>query len=330
MIPEIGFAQPWWLLLLPLTALPFLRPAQKRLSYPALFLLPDASGARRWDRIRRLLLAACLGAVIVSLTGPFFKEQKIARVGTGAHITLTIDHSSSMNENFSGRYLGGGAKETKSAAARKLLLQFIQRRQQDLFSVVAFSTAPRLVLPLTEDDTAIQAAIGALGVRGRGITNIGPGLAMALATFRGRPQTGARVILLVSDGAARLDQDVQDRLRQDFQDLAVNLYWIYLRTPNSVSVLHPPERRLSETSTPEVFLHRYFQTLKVPYRVFEAENPASLAEAIAAIGRLENQPLHYFQTLPRRNLAPYTFGIALALGLPLLFWSALEVNRWLP
>lgn len=328
-MPEIGFSQPLWLLLLPLIALPFLRPAQIRLSYPALALLPDDSLSRRLERIRKFLLASFLGSLILSLATPFLKEQKVARLGTGAHIVLTIDHSSSMNENFSGRYLGGLAKETKSAAARKLLVEFIQRRQRDLLAVVAFSTTPRQVLPLTEDKTALIAAVGATGLRGRGVTNIAPGLAMALETFRGHPLTGARVILLVSDGGARIDQDIQDRLRQDFHDLAVSLYWIYLRNPNGVSVLHPPKRNLSETTAPEIFLHRYFQTLEVPYRVFEAENPASLAEAIVTIDQLENRPLYYFETLPRRDLSSYGFGLTLILGLPLLVLSTLEVNRWL-
>jgi mxaC protein len=327
-MPEIGFSQPLWLLLLPLVALPFWRPAQTRLPYPALSWLPDDPLSRGLEKARKLLLVGFLSSLIFSLANPFLKEQKVARLGTGAHIVLTIDHSSSMNENFAGRYLGGSSKETKSAVARKLLVEFIRRRQPDLFAVVAFSTAPRQVLPLTEDKTALVAAVSATGLRGRGVTNIAPGLAMALETFRGHPLTGARVILLVSDGGARIDQDVQDRLRQDFQDLAVSLYWIYLRNPNGVSVLHPPKRNLSETTAPEIFLHRYFQTLGVPYQVFEAENPESLAEAIATVEALENQPISYFETLPRRDLSQYGFGLALVLGLPLLVLTLLEADRW--
>ncbi|WP_460036191.1 vWA domain-containing protein [Methylothermus subterraneus] len=281
------------------------------------------------DRAQKCLLAGFLGCLILSVAGPFLKEQKVARLGTGAHIVLTIDHSSSMNENFAGRYLGGAAPETKSAAARRLLVEFIQRRQPDLFAVVAFSTAPRQILPLTADKPALIAAVRAIGQRGHGITNIAPGLSMALETLRAHPLTGARVILLVSDGGARIDQDVQERLRQEFQDLAVRLYWLYLRTPTSVSVLHPPARALTETTAPEIFLHRYFQTLGVPYRVFEAENPESLAAAIATVEALENQPLVYFETLPRRDLSQYGFALALALGLPLLALTVLEVDRWL-
>ncbi len=328
-MPEIGFSQPLWLLLLPLAALPFLPFARRRLPYPALALLPNDSRSRWLETLFNILLASFLCSLIISIASPFAKERKVARVGTGAHIVLTIDHSSSMNENFSGRYFGGTAKETKMAAARKLLAEFIQRRPKDLFSVVAFSTAPRRILPLTDDHEALIAAVNALGTRGQGLTNIAPGLAMALETFHHHPLTGARVILLVSDGGAHMDQDIQDRLRQDFNDLAVSLYWIYLRDPNSVSVLQPPKRNQSETTAPEIFLHRYFQTLGVPYRVFEAENSASLAEALATVEQLENRPLYYFETLPRQDLAAFSFGLTLILGLPLLILSAWELDRWL-
>ncbi|MCX8050150.1 MAG: VWA domain-containing protein [Methylohalobius sp.] len=328
-MPEIGFAHPLWLFLLPLATLPYLPFARRQLPYPALAVLTGIASTTWPEKLHKACSCAFLSCLIVSASCPFVKEQKVARLGQGAHIVLTIDHSSSMNENFSGRYFGGSAHETKSAAARRLLIEFIRRRPKDLFGVVAFSTAPRQVLPLTADKEAIIAAVGALGMRGRGLTNIAPGLAMALETFRGQPLTGSRVILLVSDGGARIDPDVQDRLRQDFQDLAVNLYWVYLRNPSGVSVLNPPKRRLSETSAPEIFLHQYFQTLGVPYRVFEAENPQSLAQAIATVETLENRPLPYFETLPRRDLSPYGFGLALILGVPLLSWAALEIERWL-
>jgi len=328
-MPEIGFSLDLWLLALPLATLPLWRSGGRLTTYPALVWLEPDPVSTRLDWLYRILATTFLATLAITLAGPYVKEQKVARLGQGAHIVLTIDRSSSMNENFSGRYMGGLAKESKSAAARKLLLDFVSRRQQDLFALVSFSTAPIHVLSLTQDHPAIQAAIRAIGLRGRGVTNIAPGLAMALEEFRNRPPGGARVILLVSDGGARIDPDTQENLRQGFQDLGVRLYWIYLRNRRSVSVLHPPRRNVSETKTPELFLHQYFQTLKVPYRVFEAEDPASLAEAITTVGQLENRPLRYFEVLPRRDLSQFGFGLALVLGLPLLMLNALEVTQWL-
>ncbi len=327
-MPSIDFLAPAWFALLPFTLLPFWRPGQKRFAYPATACLPEDRRSTHLDLFRRFSTFILLNAIVVGLAGPFITEQKIQRTGTGAHIVLTIDRSSSMNENFSGRYMGGAAKETKSAAARQLLLDFVSNRQEDLFAMVSFSTAPAHVLSLTQDRKAIKAAIRAIGLRGSGNTNIAPGLAMALEQFRNQPLTGARVILLVSDGAAQIDVDIQDRLRQDFQDLDVRLYWIYLRNPNGIGLLKPPKRNVSETTTPEYFLHQYFQTLGVPYRAFEAENPESLAQAIAEIDRLENQPLQYEELLPRRDLSNFGYGLALLLGIPLLALKAMEISSW--
>lgn len=328
-MPEIAFAREWWLLALPIATLPFWHQGGNKIPYPALAWFPTDSISQRLEWYRQLLLCAFLLTLVISLAAPYLKEHKVMHMGRGAHIVLTIDRSSSMNENFAGRYMGGIAKESKSAAARRLLLDFVSRRNQDLFSVVIFSTAPIHVLSLTQDHQAVKAAIRAIGLRGRGVTNIAPGLAMALEEFRGKAMTGARVILLVSDGGARIDPDTQEMLRQGFQDLGVRLYWIYLRNQRSVSVLHPLKRKLSETRTPEYFLHQFFQTLDVPYQVFEADNPKSLAEAIEAVGRLENRPLRYFEILPRQDLSQLGFTMTLILGLPLLFWYGLEVHRWL-
>jgi len=328
-MPQIGFDQTSWLLAMPLALLPLWRNGSPSLSYPALAWLETDPLSRRLDWIRRGLFCTFLGILIITLASPYLKEQKVVRVGKGAHIVLTIDRSSSMNENFSGRYMGGEAKESKSAAARQLLLEFVRKRPRDLLGAVFFSTAPLHVLSLSQDHQAVEAAIQAISQRGRGVTNIAPGLAMALEEFRGQPLSGARAILLVSDGGARIETDTQERLRQSFQDLSVRLYWIYLRNRRSVSVLHPPERNLSETRTPEYFLHQYFQTLGVPYHVFEADDPSSLARAITTVGKLENHPLQYFEIVPRRDLTQAGFGLTLLLGAPLLLGYALEVSRWL-
>ncbi len=328
-MPAIDFAHPFWLLALPLASLPWWHQGGRKMDYPALAWLETDPLSKQLTWLWQFWTSLFLLSLIFSLAAPYVKEQKIARMGQGAHIVLTIDRSSSRNENFSGRYMGGFEKESKSAAARRLLLEFVSQREQDLFSVVTFSTAPIHVLSLTQDHEAVKAAIAAIGLRGRGVTNIAPGLAMALEAFREHPMTGTRVILLVSDGGARIDPDTQERLRQGFEDLGVRLYWIYLRNRRSVSVLHPPKRNLSETRTPEFFLHRYFQSLQIPYLVFEADNPQSLAKAINTIGTLENRPLPYFEIVPRRDISQTGFAIALLLGLPLLLWHAFEIGRWL-
>lgn len=324
---NLDFSEPWALLLGIFAAVPMIQTGQRLQGYSSLALLPADSVSTVIDRALRLCAAVAVLCLAAGIAGPYVREQWVEKIGTGAHIVLLLDRSSSMNENFSGRYLGGATHESKSAIASRLLADFVGRRRDDLFALVAFSAAPVYVLPLTQDQEAVQAAIRSLGNRGHGVTNIAPGLAMALDYFSGRPLTGSRIILLVSDGAARIDAETGDYLRQVFQDNRASLYWIYLRNPKSGSLSTPPPNP-NESTTPEYFLHRYFQNLGVPYRSYEADNPEAVQRAIADVEQLENQPLHYLEKLPRVDLSGWCYAAALAGMLILLVFRALEVKSW--
>ncbi len=324
---SIGFLQPWALALLGLAALPWFRRGQPALGYSSLAMVP-ADALSVWvDRGLRLAACAVFACVAVGMAGPYRREQWVERIGAGAHIVLLLDRSSSMNENFTGRYLGAKAAESKSAMARQLLSEFVSRRAHDLFGMVAFSAAPIYLLPLTEDREAVQAAIAAAGGRGHGVTHIAPGLAMALDFFAGKPRKGSRLILLVSDGAARIDEQTRDRLRQTFQETGATLYWIYLRNPTSAPLTEKPAAP-NESTTPEYFLNEYFESLEIPYRAFEAENPNAMEKAIAEVERLENLPLPYREKLPREDWSGGFFGAALGLLALLMAARTLEVKTW--
>jgi len=320
---------PWALILLPLTLIPWFRRGQDAIPYSSLDMVPEDPLSDWIDRGLRAMASTALLMLILGMTGPYEREQSVDRIGTGAHIVLLLDRSSSMNENFTGRYLGAKASESKSAMARKLISEFVERRVHDLFAMVAFAAAPIYVLPLTDDRVAVQAAIAAAGGRGHGVTNIAPGLAMALDFFNQRPKEGSRIILLVSDGAARIDEQTRDRLRQNFEETGTTLYWIYLRNPTSAPLTQKPSNP-NESTTPEYFLNAYFESLDVPYKAFEAENPDAMEKAIKEVERLENLPLPYQEFLPRKDLSNVFFISALVLMLGLTAARLLEVRQWTP
>jgi len=324
---SLAFSQPWALLLGLLAAIPMTMTGRQVVGYSSVVMLPDDPLSTAIDRVLRLGAVVAVLALAAGIAGPYSREQWVERIGTGAHIVLLLDRSSSMNENFSGRYLGGAAHESKSAIASKMLAELVGRRRNDLFALVAFSAAPIYVLPLTQDREAMQAAIHSQGTRGHGVTNIAPGLAMALDYFTGRPVTGSRIILLVSDGAARMQAETGDYIRQIFQDNRAALYWIYLRNPRGGGLSTVPKNP-NESTTPEYFLHQYFQTLGVPYRAYEADNPEALQRAIEDVEKLENQPLRYREKLPRKDLSGFCYATALVCLLILLVFKTLEVKPW--
>ena len=319
----LALTYPWALLLSPLALIPIYVRNQTITRYSYTALIPKDGLSTALDWLIRLVAAGAIATLVLAMAGPYRREQAIERIGTGAQIVLLLDRSASMNENFSGRYLGGEANESKANVARRLLTDFIKRRRHDLFAMISFSTAPIYTLPLTQDREAVLAAIRAGSGRGRGITNIAPGLAVALDYFRERPVTGSRIILLVSDGAARIDADTQEQLRQWFDANQVMLYWIYLRNPNSASLFDKP-RNPNERTTPEYFLHQYFRTMGIAYKAYEAENPAAVEQAIADIERLENRPIRYLEKIPREDLSDRYYTAAIVLIMLVLAAKRME------
>ena len=321
----VAFTYPWVLLLSPLALLPFFGRRQQALRYSSINMLPFDAVSFILFTLLKLVGAGVILSLIVSLSFPYLKEQTVEHIGKGAQIVLLLDRSASMNENFAGRYFGGGANESKVAIARNLLSEFVEQRQDDFFGMISFSTAPIHVLPLTQDRPAILAAIQATKSRGRGVTNIAPGLAMALDYFKDQPVTGSRVIMLVSDGAARIDPDTQTTLTQLFRQNKVMLYWLYLRNDRSAGLQSKPVNA-NESTTPEYFLHQFFLNMDIPYRPFEADNPEALKEAIAEIGKMENKPIKYTETIGRQSLAEDCYRWAISGILLLLFVRYLELQ----
>jgi len=133
---------------------------------------------------------------------------------------------------------------------------------------VLFSTLPLPALPLTRHQDAIQAAIGATGTsRALGDTDVGLGLLAAASYFDGRPYSGSRVVVLVSDGGAQLDPVTRQQVGDAFARNRISLYWMYIRSRLSprLSSANQPDSP-ADDAIPERALHRFFRSLKTPYR----------------------------------------------------------------
>lgn len=330
------FEQPWILLLLPLALLPLLRRRRDSLVFPSLALTPVDRVGRMigvlWQAFAVLAIASC----VVALAGPGRPEMQVQRTGHGAEILVLLDRSRSMDDHMLPSdwrkldptvvlyHMGRGRQ--KAEAARDLLARFVEQRPHDRFSLMYFSKRPLGVVPFTQHNTVMQAGIAAGGT-GRGLANteVGPALLAASGEFDQRAYSGSRIILLVSDGGAHLDEDVRNRIRAQLARNRIALYWIYLRSFNSAQ-LDTKDARWE--NAPEIALHRFFQTLHTPYRAYEAEAPEDLAKAVADVGRQQNLPLDFLEQIPRRDYSRHFIALAAFSCLMLLLYRSLLLRSW--
>lgn len=319
----VAFETPWALAGLLLALLPLWRSGMQTAAYPWLALLPPDPLSQAVALLIRLAAMAAIAALVLGLSGMHLREQSVERIGHGAHIVMLLDRSSSMDNSFAGK-APSGSEESKAAAARRLLTEFVDHRDHDLIGIAEYSTSPLFVMPLTENRAAIHAAIAATATPALAYTNISKGLAMALSFFDRQAVQGSRIVLLVSDGAAAIDPDSEAALRILFKQQHVRLYWLFLRSDNSPGIFAQPDdpRDDNAQAMPELYLQRFFSSLQIPYQAYEAENPGAMQKAINDIDRLEQLPLHYREAIPKQDLSGLCYGwaatlLALLLGVKL-------------
>ena len=129
------------------------------------------------------------------------------RIGHGAHIVMLLDRSNSMDTTFAGK-APNGSEESKSIAAKRLLSEFVDKRQQDRIGIASYSTSPLFVMPLTENKKP-SSRLSRQCQRLHWLIPISAKVWRWPCHFStSNPVTGARVLLLVSDGAAAIDPTV--------------------------------------------------------------------------------------------------------------------------
>ncbi|WP_051956057.1 vWA domain-containing protein [Beijerinckia mobilis] len=321
-----GFQSPLFLWLLPLAILPFFTDILRAHAYPSTEGLPRDDLSRLLEWALPAIAALAIGSVIVALAGPYSGGGAVKRIGQGAETILLIDRSGSMNETFAG-HTPRGDEISKAGAARHVLEDYVRHRLHDRFGVVAFSTAPIAVLPMTDHTDAVLAAVASIDRPGLDYTDIGRGLAMALSALERESVQPSRAILLVSDGAAVISHEVQDKLMAGFTRTPVHLYWLFLRAANANGITTPPAPgEDTSQSMPERHLDRFFKKLGIPYRAFEVENPDAVEEAVAEISRLETRPITYEERVASYDLTPIAVGVSLGAICLLLLAKAIETG----
>ena len=330
----IAFEHAALLGLLPLALLPWLPTArQAHAQYAALSLIASDRRSVWIGRLVRTCASAAAAALVIALAAPRSPESTVQTVGRGAEIVVLLDRSLSMDQPF-GKASNNAVLDlngtTKAQVAQRLIGQFARQRAHDQFGLVLFSTLPLPVLPFTQDQDVIQAAVAATGTsRALADTDVGLGLLAAADYFDSRAYSGSRVVVLVSDGGAQLDPVTRQRITDAYLRDRISLYWLYIRSRfgPGLSIAGQADSP-ADDAIPERALHRFFRGLKTPYRAYEAEDADTLQRAIADMGRTESAPLQLRVRRAGVDLRGWPLALALAAIAVLAFANLWTIRPW--
>ena len=323
------FSFPWVLWFIPIAFIPLLFKEASLQYYSWNEMIPKDRLSRIVAIILKFIATMILLAIIIGLSGPHSRQKEIEKTGIGAQIGLVLDRSASMDDPFAGNDQSK-VGEMKSAAAARLITDFVKSRANDMIGMVSFSNSGMYVLPLTDNKNAIISAVRATAGNALFQTNIGSGLTTGAELFNKVPDSGSRVMILLSDGAGRIDAATQEKIKDWLGRFKISLYWIVLRQPGGISIFNTSYKaRDDEALPPQIELNEFFKTLRSPFQAYEAEDPKTLQKAIEDINQKEKKPIKYFEKIPGQDYSTHCFVVAALMMIGLLMLKLIEVRSWL-
>ena len=320
---------PWVLWFLPLAFIPLIFKETSLQYYSWNEMIPKDRLSSIIAIILKFIATLILITIIVGLSGPHSQQREIEKTGIGAQIGLVLDRSASMDDPFAGKD-ESKVGEMKSAAAARLITDFVNSRKNDMMGMVSFSNSAMYVLPLTDNKNAIIAAVRATAGNALFQTNIGSGLTTGAELFNKVPDSGSRAVILLSDGAGRIDAATQEKIKDWFGRLKISLYWIVLRQPGGISIFNTSfKARDDDALPPQIELNEFFKSLNSPFQAYEAEDPKTLQKAIEDINQKEKKQIKYFEKIPGQDYSTHCFVTAALLMIALLTLKLIEVRSWL-
>jgi len=295
------FAQPGWLVLLVLMALPwFWERRRGRIVWPSLsgFRKANAGLSPRimLRRLPTLARSLAIGALVVGLARPQSVGGVVRIAAKGVAIVVVLDQSSSMNtEDFPADE--GSRRLTRLEAAKETFARFVEGRPSDLIGLVVFANYPDLACPPTLDHRfLLETADAVRSARpGDDGTNIGDALAWSLDALR-TASPPKKVLILLTDGnnePAVPDPLDPERAAELARDLGVTLHTIAVGRAGGVVRNTEPETGrpvLAELEGPNLpLLERLAEV--AGGRSFLATNADALDAVFRTIDELEKSQI---------------------------------------
>jgi Ca-activated chloride channel family protein len=324
-------AEPWVLAVLAVPLLALWRRWRARRTAPAerieFSALRFLQGAPRTPRSRWPWLPGALRLLGVALL-----VTALARPQTPQHVEdirikarnlmIALDISSSMK---AGDFQPGNRLQV----AKRVLADFVRRREGDLMGLVIFSGRAFLQAPLTPDTELLdrllrQVDIGQLPDG----TAIGTALTLAVGQLKDLPPEASAVVL-VTDGANNTGSPTPYVAAEAARALGIRIHAIGLSTADTTGfetdgfVWREGRQADRLTRADEMVMQRL--TARTGGKYYRATDPQALEKVFAEIEDLERNEVRIGETRDYRELFPFLLVPALMLlGAEL----ALGLGRW--
>lgn len=223
-----------WPLLLLLAPLPlamkFIAP-KKRVE--AALRVPFYQHASQLEKLNRLsvgkrpaklfaLWAIWLSCVFAA-TNPQWVGEPMSMPSSGRDLLMAVDISGSMEQTDMAL---NGQRITRLMAVKKVIGDFVTRRNTDRLGLILFGAQAYLQAPLTYDRQTVNELLqeAQIGFAGRE-TAIGDAIALAVKRLRDRPDS-SRVLVLLTDGANTAGVLAPDKATELAQKAKIKIYTI--------------------------------------------------------------------------------------------------------
>lgn len=321
----LSFAYPW---VLALVALPLLANARKRPApaveapvLPTGHWLADLPGVSRSGRrnslLKQLLLLSIWILLVAALARPQYVGEQVQLPVTGRDLLLAVDISPSMDEQD---MVAQGRSINRLQAVKRVLHDFIERRQGDRLGLLLFGTEPYIQAPLTFDLNTVRTLLdeSGIGMAGRA-TAIGDAIGLAIKRLRDRPQQ-QRVVILLTDGANTAGEIPPDKAAEIAKAAGVRIYTIGIGAESMIQRGLLGSRRVNPSrDLDEGLLTRMAQQTGGQY--FRARSLPELELIYESIDQLE--PIE----LEGKRYRPVTELYVWPAGLAVLIWLAWQLGR---
>lgn len=314
------FNNPEWmiaLLILPLLYFLWRRLERRHLAigYSSLQLFSGLSGSLkqrllfllRWLRLFTLIL------IVIALMRPQLGNKTTEVLSEGVDILLTIDTSGSMRAldfNLEGRQVD------RLEVVKKVVSDFIDRREHDRIGMVVFGENAFTQCPLTHDRETLKMFLSWLKI---GIVGDGTAIGNALATGVKRlkdQKAKSRVIILLTDGrnnAGEISPTLAAQLAQEF-DIKVHTIGVGSKGPVPYPEQTPWGRRIirANLDLDEETLRAIAEQTGGQY--FRAQGTEELHKIYALIDQMEKTEIRIKEFKDYQDWYHYlTWGVLLLL-----------------